>query len=72
MVRLTRKGLLINMLEVLTLPLWSDAILAHAGLISSPIWAHRERFIAKIIKWQERREMGLHLFLICFELTIRS
>ena len=41
MVRLTRKGLLINMLGVLTLPLWSDAILAHAGLISSPIWAQQ-------------------------------
>ena len=27
MVQLTRKGLLITMLEVLTLPLWSDAIL---------------------------------------------
>ena len=41
MVRLTRKGLLITRLGVLILPLQSDAILAHAGLISSPIRAQQ-------------------------------
>ena len=56
-----------NHAGVLPLPLWFDAVFAQAGLIPSSTWAWQREVRCQITKWQQRRERGLLLFLICFK-----